>query len=474
MTSLHFRTLDDGTTTVDGEAIESLAAALRGELITAESPSYDEVRAIWNAMIDRRPALIARCMGAADVMHAVRFAREHGVLTSVRGAGHNIAGTSIADDSLMIDLSLMRWVGVDASSRTATVGPGATLGDVDAETAAFGLALPVGINSTTGVAGLTLGGGFGWLTRQHGMTIDCLTAVDVVTADGTQVRASADSNPDLFWAVRGGGGNFGIVTAFEFDLKPLEPQVLAGLVVYSLDEGEEVMRRYRAACANMPAEFSVWAVLRKAPPLPFLPEEVHGTGVVVLAMVHTGEAGQAAADAEAFAKLGSPVGQHVGRMPFVQFQQAFDPLLTPGARNYWKTHNFSGLSDDLIDALVASGRKLPSDECEVFVAQLGGAMSRVPVEATAYAGRGADFVCNVHARWRSAADDQACIGWARGTFDAMAPFAMGTAYVNFMTGDEQTRVQDAYGANYARLLEIKAAHDPDNFFRVNQHLRRAS
>ncbi|MFQ5517426.1 MAG: FAD-binding oxidoreductase [Acidimicrobiia bacterium] len=471
MTSLHFQTLDNSATTVGVEAIESLAAALRGELITADSPEYDDVRAVWNGMIDRRPTAIARCMGAADVMRAVRFAREHGVLTSVRGAGHNIAGTSIADDSLMIDLSLMRWVGVDVSRGTATVGPGATLGDVDAETAAFGLALPVGINSTTGLSGLALGGGFGWLTRQYGMTIDCLSSADVVTADGELVRASADSNADLFWAIRGGGGNFGIVTAFEFDLKPVGPEVFAGLVVYSLDEGEAIMRRYRAACANAPEELSVWAVLRKAPPLPFLPAEVHGAEVLVLAMVHTGEAGKAAADADVFAKLGEPVGQHLGRMPFVQFQQAFDPLLTPGARNYWKSHDFSDLSDGLIDSLAASARKLPSDECELFVAQLGGAMARVPVEATAYAGRDADFVCNVHARWQDAADDQACIDWARGTFDAATPYAMGTAYVNFMTGDEQTRVADAYGTNYTRLLEIKAAYDPDNFFRGNQNLR---
>ena len=472
MASLSFRTLDGTKTTVAAEAIEALTTALRGEVVTAESLNFDDVRAIWNGMIDRRPALIARCMGAADVIHTVRFAREHGLLTSVRGAGHNIGGKSIADDSLMIDLSLMRWVRVDATNNKATVGPGATLGDVDAETAAFGLALPTGINSTTGLAGLTLGGGFGWLTRKYGMTIDSLISADVVTADGEMVRASADSNADLFWALRGGGGNFGIVTAFHFDLKLVGPEVLAGLVVYSLDEGEAIMRRYRDACANAPDEITAWVVMRKAPPLPFLPEEVHGTPVFVVAMVHTGEAEQAAREAAVFENLATPVGTHVGRMPFAAFQQAFDPLLTPGARNYWKSHDFAELSDELIDTLIAGARTIPSDEGEVFVAQLGGAMARVPVEATAYAGRTAGFIMNVHSRWRDASDDQTCIDWARGLFDAAAPHSMGTAYVNFMTEDEQSRVEDAYGSNYARLLEVKAKYDPDNFFRVNQNLRK--
>ena len=470
--SLSFRSLDDSRVTVDGAAIDALAAALRGELVTAESPDYDAVRAIWNGMIDRRPSLIARCMGAADVMHAVRFARQHDLLSSVRGAGHNIAGSSIADEAFMIDLSGMRWVGVDPLTKTATIGPGATLGDVDAETAAFGLALPTGINSTTGVAGLTLGGGIGWLTRKHGLTIDSLVSADVVTADGNLVRASADQNPDLFWALRGGGGNFGIVTAFTFALQPVGPEVHAGLVVYSLEQGEALMRRYRDACADAPEELSVWVVMRKAPPLPFLPEEAHGSSVLVLAMVHVGEADKAAADVEVFTKLGTPIGQHLGRMPFADFQQAFDPLLVPGARNYWKSHDFEALPDALIDILVAGARKQPTAECEVFVPQLGGAMARVPITATAYAGRGAAYVVNVHARWQDAADDQACRSWARELFDAAAPHAMGTAYVNFMTDDEQGRVEDAYGANYARLLEVKAAYDPDNFFRVNQNLRR--
>jgi FAD/FMN-containing dehydrogenase len=473
MQDVSVRTLDEETVTLGGEPLEALAADLRGELVTAESSDYDEVRAIWNAMIDRRPALIARCMGTADVMRAVRFAREHGLLTSVRGGGHNIAGNSIADDAFMIDLAPMKWVRVDPDAKTVLVGPGATLGDVDRETQAFGLAIPVGINSTTGIAGLTLGGGFGWLTRKYGLTIDSLLSAQVVTAGGEMVRASADENADLFWAIRGGGGNFGIVTSFEFRAHAVGPEVTAGLIVYPFEEAEAVLSGYRQAAAVNPEELSVWVVMRQAPPLPFLPEEVHGKEVVVLALVHTGSNEQAAADIEPFTRLGTPAGQHVGPTPFVAFEAAFDPLLTPGARNYWKTHDFRELSDGLLETLRGAVGKLPSPECEVFIAHLGGVMADVATEDTAYAGRDAEFVMNVHARWQDADDDASCIGWARELFDDAAPHAMGTAYVNFLTADEQERVKSAYGRNFDRLLAVKAEYDPENFFRINQNVRAA-
>jgi len=373
----------------------------------------------------------------------------------------------------MIDLSMMKSVHVDTESRRVTVAPGATLGDVDAETAAFGLVVPTGINSTTGIAGYTLGGGFGWLTRKYGMTVDSLIGADVVTADGERVRASADSNPDLFWAIRGGGGNFGIVTSFEFEAKQVGPEVIAGLIVYSAEDAGGLLRQWRAALAATPEELSVWPVLRQAPPLPFLPEEVHGTDVVILAFVHHGDAATAMDDIAPFQAFGTPVGEHLGPMPFAAFQQAFDPLLEPGARNYWKSHDFSELSDELLDAVADAAGKVPSPECEVFIAQLGGAMGRVGVEETAYPGREANFVMNVHGRWREAADDDTVIGWARALFDAAAPHALGTAYINFMTEEESTRLETAYGRNWERLLDIKAKYDPDNFFRVNLNLTRA-
>lgn len=473
MTDTTSRTLDGGTTSLDADALENLGAALRGDLVTRDSDVYDEVRAIWNGMIDRRPALIARCQGAADVQHCVRFAREHGLLTCVRGGGHHIAGNSVADDAFMIDLAPMSFVHVDPDVRRAIVGPGATLADVDAETQAHGLAVPTGINSTTGIAGLTLGGGFGWLTRKYGLTIDSLVGADVITAAGERVRASADSHPDLFWAIRGGGGNFGIVTAFEFDLKPLGPEVTAGLIVYPQSEGEAVLHGWREALEGTPEELSVWIVLRKAPPLPFLPEEVHGTDVVVLALVHHGDEQAAGDDVEPFRQLGTVLGEHVGRVPYAAFQQAFDPLLEPGARNYWKSHDFAEMSDGFLEVALAAAGKAPSPECEVFVAQLGGAMGRVDVEETAYPGREANFVMNVHARWREASDDDACIRWARDLWSASDPHALDTAYVNFMTEDEEQQLESAYGRNFERLLTIKERYDPDNFFRVNLNLKRS-
>jgi len=473
MASLTAKTLDGGTAEIAAEAVEALRGVLRGEIIEPGGSDYDEVRAIWNAMIDRRPAMIVRCHGAADVMAAVRFARERSLLVSVRGAGHNIAGKALADGAVLIDLSPMKGVRVDPSTKTAIIGPGATLKDVDFETQAFGLALPIGINSTTGIAGLTLGGGFGWLTRKYGMTIDNLIGADIVIADGSLVRASESQNPELFWAIRGGGGNFGIVTAFEFRLREVGPEVMAGLVVYPFDQAESVLEKYRAATAQAPEEMTAWVVLRKAPPLPFLPEEVHGKEVVVCAMVNCGSLDAAAEQVEPFRNLGTPVGEHLGPMPLSAFQQAFDPLLTPGARNYWKTHDFAELSDGMLEILREEVAKLPTGECEIFIAHLGGAMSRVPVDATAYAGRGASYVMNVHTRWQTAAEDKTCVAWARSAFDRLKPYAMGTAYVNFMADDETDRVEEAYGANFERLAEAKRRYDPDNFFRVNQNVAAA-
>ena len=472
MSSVTIRTVGEETTTLEQATVEALAGQLQGELVTAESADYDEVRAIWNGMIDRSPALIARCTSAEDVVHSVRFAREHGLLTSVRGAGHNIAGNAVADEAFMIDLAPMNSVDVNSEAQTAVVGPGATLGDVDRATQEFGLAVPVGINSTTGIAGLTLGGGFGWISRKYGLTVDSLLAADVVTADGEQIRASAQENEDLFWAIRGGGGNFGIVTSFEFQLHPVGPEVLAGLIVYPFDDAESVLHAYRDAAAASPEELCAWVVLRKAPPLPFLPEEVHGKEVVVIAFVYADDPEEGLAHVEPFTQLGTPVGQHFGPQPFADFQTAFDPLLEPGARNYWKSHDFAALSDGLIATLIEAAGNLPSPESEVFLAQLGGAMARVPVEETAYPGRDAAFVMNVHGRWRDAAQDAECIDWSRALFEAPAPHAIGTAYINFMTDDEQARVGEAYGGNFERLLQVKEKYDPANFFRLNQNLRR--
>lgn len=452
-------------------AVDELKATIRGQLLRPDEPGYDDARRIWNAMIDRRPALIVRCAGVADVKRAVEFAREQRLLVAVRGGAHNIAGSAVCDDGLVIDLSPMKSVRIDSHACRAYVEPGATLGDFDHEAQAFGLATPLGINSTTGVAGLTLGGGFGWLSRRYGMSVDNLLSVDIITADGELVHANTQTNDDLFWAVRGGGGNFGVVTMFEFQLHRVGPLVYAGLVVLPMEAAKEALVRYRTVAENMQDELSVWVVLRLAPPLPFLPPEVHGKPVIAFAVCYIGPLETAERAIEAVRALGKPYGEHLGPMPYSMWQKAFDPLLAPGARNYWKSHNFDELPDGLIDAALQAMASLPSPQCEIFFGQIGGRTCDVPVDATAYCGRDAKYVMNVHARWTDAADDERCVDWARTFFRAAAPYALGSVYVNFLTQDESMRINAAYGPNYERLAAIKTRYDPDNLFQHNQNIK---
>ncbi len=457
------------------EQLAPLREKVRGALCLPGDPGYEQARTIWNAMIDRHPGAVVRAAGAADVIAAVDFARERRLLLSVRGGGHNIAGNAVCEGGLMIDLSPMKSVRVDPVHRTARVEPGVTLGELDRETQAFGLATPLGINSTTGVAGLALGGGFGWTSRKLGLTVDNLLSADVVTADGQLVHASEAENPDLFWAIRGGGGNFGVVTSFELRLHPVGPTVIAGLVVHPFENARELLSGYRSFVAGAPDELTCWVVLRKAPPLPFLAPEVHGTEVVVLAACYAGEASRGLEAVAPLRALGKPFADVIGPTPFAAWQAAFDPLLTPGARNYWKSHDLLELGDAAIEVMLDHVRRLPSPECEVFIGNLGGAVNRVAADATPYPHRDVRFVVNVHTRWRDAAEDRECIGWARSLFDALAPHATGGVYVNFMPEDETERVrQGAYAANYDRLARIKARYDPDNLFRQNQNIRPAS
>ncbi len=470
MAELH--TPQGGTAATDNERIEALRAALRGSLLLPGDSGYDVSRTLWNGMIDRRPAAIVRAAGAADVIQAVNYARENKLLLAVKGGGHNIAGKAACDGGLMIDLSAMKSVRVDPQAKLARVEPGALLSDFDRETQAFGLSTPTGINSTTGMAGLTLGGGFGWQSRKRGLTIDNLNAVDVVLASGEFVQANATHNSDLFWAVRGGGGNFGVVTSFEYRLHPLGPQVLAGLIVYPLDQAKQVFDGYRRFTAAASDEMTVWMVLRRAPPLPFLPAEAHGKEVLVIAFCWIGDPGAGAELIQPLRSFGKPCGEMVAPMPFAGWQTAFDPLLQPGARNYWKSHDFKVMSVDVERILCEAIGTLPSDECEVFIGQLGGQTNRVAVGDTAYPHRDAEFVVNVHTRWRDVADDRKCIDWARSLFDALAPHATGGVYVNFMPEDEMQRVAvGAYGPNYARLAALKSKYDPTNLFSQNQNIR---
>jgi FAD/FMN-containing dehydrogenase len=460
-------------TSTKNDALDQFKAGLRGQVFEPGDAGYDEARKIWNAMIERRPALIVRCAGVADVRHAVRYARDQEMRLAVRGGGHNIAGNALCDGGLVIDLSQMKAVRIDPDARKAYVGPGALLADFDHEAQEFGLATPLGINSTTGVAGLTLGGGFGWLSRKYGLTIDNLVAAEIITANVERLWVSADTHPDLFWAIRGGGGNFGVVTMFEFKLHPLGPEVLSGLIVFPFDQARQVLERYRDFVPSMPEELNVWVVLRKAPPLPFLPPDMHGKEVAVLAVFYAGTVDDGMRLVEPLRGFGKPCGEHLGAQPYTAWQKAFDPLLAPGARNYWKSHNFLALGDEAVDTTLRYAGNLPSSQSEIFIGALGGQVSRVPPDATPYAHRDALYVMNVHTRWDEPAEDGKCITWARDFFDAAAPYATGGVYVNFLMDDEADRIGAAYGQNYDRLARTKKTFDPKNLFRQNQNIRPA-
>jgi len=470
MTSLSYLTLDKDVRQLRATDFDDFGRQISGGVQSAADKGYDEARKVWNATVDRRPAMIARCLTDADVQAAVRFAAAHHILLSVRGGGHHIAGNAVAEGGLMIDLSGMKAITIDAARRRARVGGGALLVDVDRAAHAHGLATPLGINSTTGVAGLTLGGGFGWLTRQHGLAIDNLLGATVVTADGVVRSLSATSQPDLFWALRGGGGNFGVVTSFEFRLHPVGPEVYAGLVVYPFAQARSVLRAWRDFCATASDALSVWSVMRQAPPLPFLPEAVHGSMVVILPLLYSGSVADGERAAAPVATFGDPIAVALGPTPYAGFQTAFDPLLTPGAHNYWKSNNFSSLGDAALDVFIDAAARLPGPQCEIFIAQLGGAMARVDVQATAFAARDARFIMNVHGRWSDARDDDGVRTWARQVFEQAAPHATGSGYVNFLTEDEAERVAASYGVNHARLQSIKQRFDPANLFRMNLNI----
>ncbi|MEO7157163.1 MAG: FAD-binding oxidoreductase [Vicinamibacterales bacterium] len=457
--------------TLSNAVIDGFKKQFRGSVLVPGDNSYDEVRQIWNAMIDRKPGLIARCTSVDDVVQAVALARTNNLLVSIRGGGHNIAGNAVCDDGIMIDMSQMKNVTVDLKTRRARVDPGCTLADFDKAVQVHGLATPLGINSTTGVAGLTLGGGFGWLSRKYGMTVDNLLSADVVTADGRQVRASDTENAALFWGLRGGGGNFGVVTSFEFQLHPVGPNVLSGLIVYPFDQAKSVLTQFARFTETMPDELNVWMVTRQAPPLPFLPSDVHGKEMVALALCYAGDPAVGEKLIEPLRTFGTPYGEHVGVQPYTAWQQAFDPLLAPGSRNYWKSHNFSQLTEGVIDAIIKYAGALPSPQCEIFIGTIGGQTTKVAPEAMAYSSRDANYVMNVHGRWETAAEDERGVAWAREFFAQSQPFASGGAYINFLTQDETDRVAFAYGGTYQRLVQIKKKYDPTNLFRMNQNIK---
>jgi FAD/FMN-containing dehydrogenase len=473
MSELKFKTLNGDEKTIDSNRLEAFHKDFRGRLIPKDDKDYEETRKIWNGMIDLSPALIARCSGGADVIAAVKFAREHNLLVSVRGGGHSVAGLSLSDGGLLIDLSAMKGVHIDPVKRIARAQAGLTLGDLDHESQAFGLAVPAGIVTTTGVAGLTLGGGFGWLTRKYGLTCDNLLSIDVVTADGKFITASDQENADLFWGIRGGGGNFGIVTSFEFRLQPVGPTVLAGAIFHPLSAGPKLIPFYRDFIKEAPRELTTIAALRRAPPAPFLPQEIHGKPIAAVFVCYAGDVKKGEEVLKPLRQFGSPVGDNIGPKPFKVHQAMLDPMQPKGRKYYWKANDLPGLSNGAIDTLITHAEAITSPHTIMAMFQLGGAAADIPEDATAYSHRSAAFALNCNAGWDDADNDKH-IQWARNVSDAIQPHASGV-YVNFLGNEGDQRARAAYGeGKYQKLVALKTKYDPANFFRLNQNIKPAA
>src|SRR5829696_4749438 len=456
--------------TLDGTALGELQAAFRGEIVGRDDVAYDEQRKVWNGSIDRRPALIARCAGVADVIASLKLCRRHGLPVAVRSGGHSFPGLSVADDAFLIDLGLMKGVRVDPDARTARVQAGVLLGELDRETQPFGLAAPSGIVTHTGVAGLTLGGGIGWIMRKHGLSIDNLRRVDVVTADGELVRASPDENADLFWGVRGGGGNFGIVTEFEFDLVPLGPSVIAGPIFWPMDDSPEVLRFYRDWVADAPDELMTIVLHRKAPPLPFVPEELHGKPVVMVAPCWVGDVEEGEKFIRPLKEFGSPVADVCMPKPYLTHQAMFDPSFVPGRWYYFKSCDVAELSDEIIDITVERCLQIESPLTAFPIWQMGGAVARVADDETAFNGRTSSFTYNIGACTETSEGFDEEREWVRSFWSALEPWHEGV-YVNFLGDEGAERVRQSYGPEkYDRLRALKRKYDPENFFRNNQNI----
>lgn len=458
------------TMALEGTALSELAGSFRGQLIRPGDPTYDEHRKVWNGSISRFPALVARCAGVADVIAAVRYAKETGLLVAVRGGGHSFPGVSVCDGGIVIDLSLMKGIRVDPEARTARAQAGVLLGELDRETQAFGQAVPAGIVTHTGLSGLTLGGGLGWLMRKYGLTIDQLLSVDLITAEGEFVKASQTENPDLFWGVRGGGGNFGIVTDFEFRLNPLGPMVIAGPIFWPIAESPNVLRLYRDWISDAPDELTTIVVHRKAPPLPFVPPELHGELIVGVACCYAGPVEQGEKVLRPLKNFHSPVLDLCKPKPFVDHQAMFDPTFPHGRWYYLRSCDVAELTDDVIDITVEHSMRISSPLTGFPIWHLGGHMARVGADETAFNGRSAGHTFNISGITETAEGFDAEREWARDFWTALQPYHT-SVYVNFLMDEGDERIRQAYGAEkYDRLKALKRRYDPDNFFRLNQNI----
>jgi len=468
-------------TTRDGRSIDltptvlqPLLARLKGPALLPGDPTYDDARSLWNAMIDRRPAVVVRCLGTADVLACVQFAREHDLLLCMKGGGHNIAGLAVADGALMLDMALMRGVFVDAANGVARAQAGCVLGDVDRETQLRGLAAVLGFVSLTGVAGLTLGGGFGYLTRRFGWTSDNVTGFELVSADGRLLRASSRENDDLFWALRGGGGNFGVVTGIDYALHAVGPEVIGGLVAWPASEAAAVLDHYRTLAEAAPPELTLVAIVRPAPPAPWLPSEVHGRPIVAILACHSGRPDVGEKAVAPIKSFGKPLGDVMVRRPYVQVQSLLDATQPKGRRYYWKSEYLPQIEPALGARVIEHAARIRSPHSAVILFQIGGVLDRLAEDHSAAGNRDARFVLNIAGSWEKAEDDAANIEWARTAWDDMRRFSTGGNYVNFLTADEsQDRIAAALGKNMQRLAAIKAKWDPDNVFRTNRNIAPA-
>lgn len=466
------KTMDGREIDLTQDMLDGLRMRLRGPVLGPDDPGYEESRTVWNAMIDRKPAVVTCCLGTADVIECVRFAREHDLLLCIKGGGHNIAGLAAADGALMLDLSLMRGAWVDTERKIVHAQGGCLLGDVDRETQVHGLAAVLGFVSLTGIAGLTLGGGFGYLTRRYGWTTDNVVGMDVVTADARLVRASSDENADLFWGLRGGGGNFGVVTGIDYTLYPVGPEIVGGLVAWPASEAASVLEQYRTLAEEAPPELTIVTIMRPAPPAPWLPKEVHGKPIVAILACHTGSPEEGEKAVAAIKSFGNPIGDVLVRRPYTQLQSMLDPTQPKGRRYYWKSEYLPGIEPALCEKAIEHAAKIQSPHSAVILFQLGGALNRLDEDHSPVGNRDTRYVLNIAGSWEHSDQDTANIEWARQAWNDMKQFSTGGTYINFLTEDEgDERIDAALGKALERLADVKTSWDPENVFRTNRNIK---
>ncbi len=454
------------------EILDGLKVRLLGTVLVPGDAGYEDSRTVWNAMIDRKPSIVVRCLGVADVVASVQFAREHNLLLCIKGGGHNIAGLATADGAIMLDMSLMRGVWVDKENRLAHAQAGCILGDLDRETQVEGLATVLGFVSLTGIAGLTLGGGFGYLTRRWGWTTDNIVGMDVVTADARVVRASSEENADLFWGLRGGGGNFGIVTGIDYKLYPIGPEVIGGIVAWPASEAPKVIELYRTLSENAPRELTLVVFMRPAPPAPWLPKNMHGEPIVAILACYSGDLEEGEKLVAPIKSFGNPIGDVLVRRPYTQVQSLLDGTQPKGRRYYWKSEYLPRIEPDLDEKFIKHAARIPSPHSALILFQIDGALNELEEDHSPVGNRDARYVLNIGGSWEQANEDGANMDWAREAWNDMKPFSTGGTYINFLTEDEgPERIEAALGKGLKRLAVVKTNWDPENVFRTNRNIK---